>query len=69
MKDVKIVTIETVGYDSPGDMMSDFNYGGTDALYANLSEGSSKYRGGSELSAFTTNSAIILAVNPNRPFF
>lgn len=69
MKEAKIVTIETVGYDSPGDMMSDFNYGGTDALYANLSEGSSKYRGGSELSAFTTNSAIILAVNPNRPFF
>lgn len=69
MRDAKLKTIETVGYDSPGDMMSDFNYGGTDALYADLSDGSSKYRGGSELSAFTSNSAIILAVNPNRPFF
>ncbi len=69
MKDAKLQKIEAVGYTTPGDMMSDFNYGGTDALYADLSDGSSKYRGGSELSAFTTNSAIILVVNPNRPFF
>lgn len=69
MKDAKLRKIEAVSYATPGDMMSDFNYGGTDALYANLSDGSSKYRGGSELSAFTTNSEIILVVNPNRPFF
>lgn len=69
MKDAKLKKIETIGYSSPGDMMSDFNYGGTDALYADLSDGASKYRGGSELSAFTTNSAVILVVNPNRPFF
>ena len=56
MKDAKLRKIEAVSYATPGDMMSDFNYGGTDALYA-------------DLSAFTTNSEIILVVNPNRPFF
>ena len=42
MKDAKLQKIEAVGYTTPGDMMSDFNYGGTDALYADHSDGSSK---------------------------
>ncbi len=69
MSDAKITRIEAVGYSSQGDMMSDFNYGQTDAIYADLSDGATKYRASNELSAFTSNAMIAVVVNPYRSYF
>lgn len=69
MKNATLKTIQTVSYDNSGHMISDFNYGGTDAIYADLSGGVSRYRGSIELNGFTSNSLVLAVVNKNRSFF
>lgn len=65
----KMNTIDLVEITDSQDLNYNFNYGGLHAAYADLSDGSQRYKGNVELVTFMTNSLVFAVVNKSKPYF
>jgi peptide/nickel transport system substrate-binding protein len=64
-----ISDIDIIKISDTESLIYDFNYGKIHALYVDLSDGNSRFRGNIELVSFGSNSMVFAVVNTAKPYF